>query len=124
MRASLPRVALRTDVQDAGSRYVRPAKRHIAVAAGRPDNYGLTAQLPVVSMADVTPRLVHNEDRPKFQRLNEVRAAALEHARVARDLSNQRRSLINELIEAGYSQSDIAREMGVTRQAVQKMLAL
>ncbi len=32
--------------------------------------------------------------------------------------------MICELIEAGYSQSDIAREMGVSRQAVQKMLAM
>jgi DNA invertase Pin-like site-specific DNA recombinase len=71
----------------------------------------------------MTPRCVEGKDRATFQRLNEVRAAALEHARLARDLSRQRRRLINELIEAGYSQSDIAREMGVTRQAVQKMLA-
>jgi DNA-binding NarL/FixJ family response regulator len=72
----------------------------------------------------MTPRSVEKKDRDKFQRLNEVRAAALQHARLARDLSSQRRTLITELIEAGYSQSDIAREMGVTRQAVQKMLAL
>lgn len=52
-----------------------------------------------------------------------MRAAALEHARQARDLSRQRRTLIDGLIEAGYSQSDVARELGVSRQAVQKMLA-
>jgi len=40
------------------------------------------------------------------------------------ELSAQRRAMICELIEAGYSQSDIAREMGVSRQAVQKMLAM
>ncbi len=71
----------------------------------------------------MTPRPVSHDDRATFQRLNEVRAAALEHARLARQLSSQRRALIDELIGAGYSQSDIAREMGVTRQAVQKMLA-
>ena len=71
----------------------------------------------------MTPRPVQDVDRPKFQRLNEVRATALEHARLARDLSRQRRTLIDELVDAGYSQSDIAREMGVSRQAVQKMLA-
>lgn len=71
----------------------------------------------------MTPRPVAARDRAKFQRLVEVRAAALEHARLARDLSHRRRTLIEELIGAGYSQSDIAREMGVTRQAVQKMLA-
>ena len=72
----------------------------------------------------MSPRPVADKDRAKFQQLNDVRAAALEHARLARDLSRQRRTLINELVRAGYSQSDIAREMGVTRQAVQKMLAL
>lgn len=70
------------------------------------------------------PRPVAAKDRAKFQKLNDVRAAALEHFRLARELSRRRRVLIDELIAAGYSQSDIAREMGVTRQAVQKMLAL
>jgi DNA-directed RNA polymerase specialized sigma24 family protein len=69
------------------------------------------------------PQPVADEDRAKFQQLRELRAAALEHARLARDLSNQRRTLMTQLIEAGYSQADVAREMGVTRQAVQKMLA-
>lgn len=72
----------------------------------------------------MTPRPVADQDRAKFQQLNEVRAAALDHARLARGLSSQRRTLINELMSAGYSQSDVAREMGVTRQAVQKMLAI
>jgi DNA-binding NarL/FixJ family response regulator len=69
------------------------------------------------------PRPVAAKDRAKFQKLNDVRAAALEHFRLARELSRRRRVLIDELIAAGYSQSDIAREMGVTRQAVQKMIA-
>lgn len=72
----------------------------------------------------MTGRSVSPQDSATFQRLNEVRAAALEHARQARNLSAQRRSLIAELLDAGYSQSDIAREMGVSRQAVQKMLTL
>jgi predicted transcriptional regulator len=38
-------------------------------------------------------------------------------------LASQRRELIRQLIEQGFSQADIARELGVTRQAVQKMLA-
>ena len=71
----------------------------------------------------MTPRPVAADDRAKFDHLIEVRAAALEHFVTARDLSRQRRQLITELIDAGYSQSDIAREMGVTRQAVQKMLS-
>lgn len=71
----------------------------------------------------MTPQPVAAKDRAKFRRLNEVRAAALEHMRAAYELSAQRKVLIGELLDVGYSQSDIAREMGVTRQAVQKMLA-
>lgn len=59
-----------------------------------------------------------------FRRLNGVREKALEHARLARDLAAERREIIRGLIEEGFSQADIAREMGVTRQAVQKMLSL
>jgi DNA invertase Pin-like site-specific DNA recombinase len=71
----------------------------------------------------MAPRSVDSTDRATFRRLIKVRAAALEHARLARQLSRQRKDLITELIDRGYSQSDIAREMGVTRQAVQKMLS-
>ena len=72
----------------------------------------------------ITTKHVAARDRKKFERLKAVRAAALEHARLARNLSSQRRQLIAELVDAGYSQADIAREIGVTRQAVQKMLAI
>jgi DNA-binding NarL/FixJ family response regulator len=58
-----------------------------------------------------------------FDRLRQVRAEALEHARKARDLAAQRREIIKQLIGEGFSQADIARELGVTRQAIQKMLA-
>jgi DNA-directed RNA polymerase specialized sigma24 family protein len=58
-----------------------------------------------------------------FQRLKEVRAEALEHARLARQLAAERRDVIRSLIAEGFSQADIARELGVTRQAIQKMLA-
>jgi len=71
----------------------------------------------------MTPGPVAAQDRAKFQKLIEVRANALEHARLARELSRQRKTIISQLLDSGYSQSDIAREMGVTRQAVQKMLA-
>ncbi len=30
---------------------------------------------------------------------------------------------MQELIDAGWSQADIARELGVTRQAIQKMMS-
>ena len=58
-----------------------------------------------------------------FQRLKEVRAEALVHARLARQLAAERRDVIRGLIAEGFSQADIARELGVTRQAIQKMLA-
>jgi DNA-binding NarL/FixJ family response regulator len=70
----------------------------------------------------MTPKPVAEKDRANFDRLIEVRTAALEHFLKARDLSSQRRILITELMAVGYSRSDIAREMGVSRQAVQKML--
>jgi DNA-directed RNA polymerase specialized sigma24 family protein len=71
----------------------------------------------------MTPKPVAAADRNLFRELNDVRTAALDHVRLARQLSGQRRTLIKQLMASGYSQSDIAREMGVTRQAVQKMLA-
>jgi DNA-directed RNA polymerase specialized sigma24 family protein len=61
----------------------------------------------------------HQED---FRRLNEIRDQALEHYRLARQLHADRRDLIRRLLDQGFSQADIAREMGVSRQAVQKML--
>lgn len=58
-----------------------------------------------------------------FQRLKDARAQALEHTRIARRFAAERRDLIRGLIAEGFSQADIARELGVTRQAIQKMLA-
>jgi DNA invertase Pin-like site-specific DNA recombinase len=58
-----------------------------------------------------------------FDRLRQVRAEAIEHTRKARQLAAERRDLIRQLISDGLSQADIARELGVTRQAIQKMLA-
>jgi DNA invertase Pin-like site-specific DNA recombinase len=58
-----------------------------------------------------------------FDRLRQVRAEAIEHTKKARQLAAERRDLIRQLIGDGLSQSDIARELGVTRQAIQKMLA-
>jgi len=71
--------------------------------------------------------MTRNDDDPRhqetFDKLREVRAEALRHARLARQLAAERRVLIQGLISEGFSQADIAREMGVTRQAIQKMLA-
>jgi DNA invertase Pin-like site-specific DNA recombinase len=59
----------------------------------------------------------------KLRQLKAVRAEALKHARLARELADVRRELIRNLIDDGVSQAEIARELGVTRQAIQKMLA-
>jgi predicted transcriptional regulator len=37
-------------------------------------------------------------------------------------LARERRRLIEALLAEGFSQADIARELGVTRQAIQKMV--
>jgi DNA-binding XRE family transcriptional regulator len=57
------------------------------------------------------------------EKLKEVRAAAIEHARIVRELARERRQLIDALLAEGFSQADLARELGVTRQAIQKMVA-
>lgn len=56
--------------------------------------------------------------------LKQVRAAAIEHTRAAQELARQRRRLIDALLAEGFSQADLARELGVTRQAIQKMVAV
>jgi transcriptional regulator with GAF, ATPase, and Fis domain len=56
--------------------------------------------------------------------LRRVRAAAIEHTRAAHELARQRRRLIDALLAEGFSQADLARELGVTRQAIQKMVAV
>jgi DNA-directed RNA polymerase specialized sigma24 family protein len=71
-------------------------------------------------MAKYPESTAHQET---FRRLKEVRAEALEHFKMARLLHAKRRDLIRSLTGDGFSQADIAREMGVTRQAIQKMLA-
>jgi predicted DNA-binding protein YlxM (UPF0122 family) len=58
-----------------------------------------------------------------FDKIKEVRAQAMEHYKRAQQLHAQRRDLLRTLIDAGFSQADIARELDVTRQAIQKMLA-
>lgn len=64
-----------------------------------------------------------SEYQATLSRLKEVRAQALEHTRIARAFSAERRQIMESLLRDGFSQSDLARELGVTRQAIQKMLA-
>jgi DNA-binding NarL/FixJ family response regulator len=58
-----------------------------------------------------------------FRRLREVRSEALRHMRLAQQFHAERRDILRGLIADGFSQAEIARELGVTRQAIQKMLA-
>jgi DNA-binding NarL/FixJ family response regulator len=58
-----------------------------------------------------------------IDRVRQARAEAIKHTMLAREFSAQRRELLRELIGNGMSQAEIAREIGVTRQAIQKMLA-
>lgn len=62
--------------------------------------------------------------RETFDRIKEVRAQAIHHTRLARQFAAERRDLMQGLIAQGLTQADIARELGVTRQAIQKMLSL
>jgi hypothetical protein len=57
-----------------------------------------------------------------FDKIREVRAQAIEQYTRVQELHAQRRGLLRTLIDAGFSQADVARELGVTRQAIQKML--
>jgi transcriptional regulator with GAF, ATPase, and Fis domain len=58
-----------------------------------------------------------------IERIKEVRAQAIEHTRQARKFHVERQYLIQQLIDDGWFQADIGRELGVTRQAIQKMLS-
>jgi DNA-binding transcriptional regulator LsrR (DeoR family) len=71
-------------------------------------------------MTDTTDLSAH---QPAFDRIREVREQAMHHARLAQQLAAERRDLMQGLIDQGLSRADIARELGVTRQAIQKMLA-
>jgi DNA-binding transcriptional regulator LsrR (DeoR family) len=62
--------------------------------------------------------------RETYDRIKEVRTQAIHHARLAQQFAKERRELMQGLIDQGVTQSDIARELGVSRQAIQKMLAV
>jgi DNA invertase Pin-like site-specific DNA recombinase len=71
--------------------------------------------------------MTNNLDTPAheetFRLIKEARAEALKHVKLARAFSVERRELMRSLLDDGVSQAEIARELGVTRQAIQKMLA-
>ena len=64
------------------------------------------------------------EHQEMVARLKEVRAAAIAAARQAVELARERRRIMESLLAEGFSQADLARELGVTRQAIQKMIAV
>jgi transcriptional regulator with GAF, ATPase, and Fis domain len=64
------------------------------------------------------------EHQEMVARLKQVRAAAIDAARQAAELARERRRIMEALIAEGFSQADLARELGVTRQAIQKMIAV
>jgi transcriptional regulator with GAF, ATPase, and Fis domain len=66
---------------------------------------------------------IATKHKDTFARIKAVRAQAIQHTIAARQLAAERRDLMNVLIEEGISQAQIARELGVTRQAIQKMLS-
>lgn len=59
-----------------------------------------------------------------LEELKRVRAAAIKHYLAAQELARERRRLIDTLLAEGFSQAELARELGVTRQAIQKMVAV
>lgn len=54
--------------------------------------------------------------------IKQARAEAVEHFFKAKEASTRRSDLMLALIKDGVSQSDIARELGVSRQAIKKMI--
>jgi len=72
-------------------------------------------------MADKKPDI--EAHRETFQRLRQARDEDLRHMRLAQQFHAERRDLLRALMGEGFSQAEIARELGVTRQAIQKMLA-
>ena len=57
-----------------------------------------------------------------LEELKQVRASTVEHYFKALELARERRKLIEVFLADGFSQADIGREMGVSRQAIQKWI--
>jgi DNA-binding NarL/FixJ family response regulator len=72
----------------------------------------------------MTKQIATDAQAALLDELKRVRVAAIEHTRAARELARQRRQLIDKFLAEGFSQADLARELGVTRQAIQKMVAV
>jgi DNA invertase Pin-like site-specific DNA recombinase len=77
----------------------------------------------VVKVAGMDNNETTSDREQTFRHLKEVRTEAVKHYLLAQELHSERRDIIRGLIHDGVSQAEIARELGVTRQAIQKMLA-
>jgi DNA-binding transcriptional regulator YiaG len=72
----------------------------------------------------MTKQFASAEHQALLTELRDVRAAAIEHIRQATRLAQERRQLIDRILAEGFSQADLARELGVSRQAIQKMISV
>jgi DNA-binding NarL/FixJ family response regulator len=99
-----------------------PMSDPMSGTTSQPDNQGLTLTTGGCRHSRVNVRRGPQPQTELISRLKDVRAAAVEHTRIARGLARERRQLIEALLAEGLSQADIARELGVTRQAIQKMV--
>jgi transcriptional regulator with GAF, ATPase, and Fis domain len=75
-------------------------------------------------MGDMGKQAETAEHQEMVARLKDVRAQAIEAARRATELARERRRIMEALLAEGFSQADLARELDVTRQAIQKMIAV
>lgn len=57
------------------------------------------------------------------EQIKQARASALEHTRQARRFNDQRRILMQQLLDEGWSQASIACKLRVTRQVVQEIMS-
>lgn len=88
------------------------------------DNQGLSLTTDGCHNLFMVKRIETQDHAELFARLTEVRSAAIEHYKIAQSLARERRLIIEQLLAEGFNQSDLARELGVTRQAIQKMVAV
>ena len=88
------------------------------------DNPLLTLTTPDCHDGGMSKQVETAEHQEMVARLKEVRAAAVESFRRTTELARERRRIMEALLADGFSQADLARELGVTRQAIQKMIAV
>jgi transcriptional regulator with GAF, ATPase, and Fis domain len=101
--------------------------QHPAIASPLPthtDNPQLTLTTGSCHNEVMGKQVETAEHQAMVARLKETRAAAIEAMQRAVELARERRRIMEALLAEGFSQADLARELGVTRQAIQKMIAV